>query len=52
MAMGKLLYEVKGGSHGQAMAESEVQTAADGIVQPQGTSMGRAHNYGIFHGQH
>ena len=34
MAMGKLLYEVKGGGHGQAISKSEVQAAADGILQP------------------
>ena len=34
MAMGKLLFEVKGGGHGQAIAKSEVQAAADGILQP------------------
>ena len=33
MAMGKLLYEVKGGGHGQAVSKSEVQAAADGILQ-------------------
>jgi hypothetical protein len=32
--MGKLLYEVKGGGQGQAIAKSEVQAAADGILQP------------------
>eukprot|EP00094_Tigriopus_californicus_P005573 TCALIF_05370-PA protein Name:"Similar to UNC13B Protein unc-13 homolog B (Homo sapiens)" AED:0.17 eAED:0.19 QI:0/0.36/0.34/1/1/1/23/0/1203 len=34
MAMGKLLFEVKGGGHGQAISKSEVQAAADGILQP------------------
>lgn len=34
MAMGKLLYEVKGGGHGQAISKAEVQQAADGILQP------------------
>ena len=34
MAMGKLLSEVKGGGHGQAISKSEVQNAADGILQP------------------
>lgn len=34
MATGKLLLEVKGGGHGQAIAKSEVQAAADGILQP------------------
>ena len=34
MAMGKLLYEVKGGGHGQAISKSEVQSAADGVLQP------------------
>ena len=32
--MGKLLYEVKGGGQGQAIAKSEVQAAADAILQP------------------
>ncbi len=39
MAMGKLLYDVKGsniggGSSGQPLSKGEVQTAADGILQP------------------
>ncbi len=35
IAMGKLLYEVKGGGGpGQAISKSEVQAAADGIIQP------------------
>ena len=34
IAMGKLLYEVKGGGQGQAISKSEVQAAADAIVQP------------------
>lgn len=34
MAMGKLLWEVKGGGHGQAISKSEVQAAADAILQP------------------
>ena len=34
MAMGKLLWEVKGGGQGQAIAKSDVQAAADGILQP------------------
>ena len=34
IAMGKLLFEVKGGGHGQAIAKSEVTAAADGILQP------------------
>lgn len=34
MAMGKLLWEVKGGGQGQAISKSEVQAAADGILQP------------------
>lgn len=34
MAMGKLLYEVKGGSQGQAISKSEIQAAADAILQP------------------
>lgn len=34
MAMGKLLYEVKGGGHGQATAKSEIQAAADNTLQP------------------
>ncbi len=35
IAMGKLLYEVKGGGGpGQAISKSEVQAAADGILQP------------------
>ena len=32
--MGKLLYEVKGGGQGQAIAKSEVSAAADAILQP------------------
>jgi len=32
--MGKLLYEVKGSSQGQAVAKSEIQAAADAILQP------------------
>jgi protein unc-13 len=34
MAMGKLLYEVKGGGQGQAISKSEIQAAADAILQP------------------
>ena len=32
--MGKLLYEVKGGGQGQAIAKSEISAAADAILQP------------------
>ncbi|XP_071749704.1 uncharacterized protein unc-13 isoform X2 [Lepeophtheirus salmonis] len=34
ISMGKLLWEVKGGGQGQAISKSEVQAAADGILQP------------------
>ena len=34
IAMGKLLYEVKGSTQGQAISKSEVQAAADAILQP------------------
>ena len=34
MALGKLLYEIKGGGHGQAISKAEVQQAADAILQP------------------
>ena len=34
MAMGKLLFEVKGGGHGQAISKSEVQAAGDAVLQP------------------
>ena len=34
VAMGKLLWEVKGGGQGQAISKSEVQVAADAILQP------------------
>ena len=34
MAMGKLLWEVKGGGQGQAISKMDVQAAADGILQP------------------
>ena len=34
MAMGKLLYEVKGSTQGQGISKSEVQAAADAILQP------------------
>lgn len=34
VAMGKLLYEVKGGGQGQAVSKSEITAAADAILQP------------------
>eukprot|EP00096_Caligus_rogercresseyi_P012792 TRINITY_DN5472_c0_g1_i1.p1 TRINITY_DN5472_c0_g1~~TRINITY_DN5472_c0_g1_i1.p1 ORF type:complete len:441 (-),score=119.52 TRINITY_DN5472_c0_g1_i1:1057-2250(-) len=34
ISMVKLLWEVKGGGQGQAISKSEVQAAADGILQP------------------
>ena len=34
IAMGKLLWEVKGGTQGQAIAKADIQAAADGILQP------------------
>ena len=34
IAMGKLLYEVKGSTQGQGISKSEVQAAADAILQP------------------
>ena len=32
--MGKLLFEVKGSTQGQGISKSEVQAAADAILQP------------------
>ena len=32
--MGKLLYEVRGGSQGQAISKSEITSSADAILQP------------------
>ena len=34
IATGKLLWEVKGGGHGQAISKAEVTQAADAILQP------------------
>ena len=34
LAMSKLLWEVKGGGHGQAISKQEVTQAADAVLQP------------------
>ncbi len=50
VTMGKLLYEVKGGGHGQAISKSEVHAAADEVLQPLMDLLDRTSaEFSVFH---